>query len=472
MASELGLIGLAVMGQNLVLNLAGHGFKVAVHNRTLETGQRFLKERAAGLPVVLGQTLEDFVSLLAKPRTVLLMVKAGAPVDEMIAKLIPLLAPGDLILDCGNSHFSDTERRAKELADRGLQFMGVGVSGGEEGALLGPSIMPGGPAAAYARARPLFEAIAARTGDGPCVTLVGPRGAGHYVKMVHNGLEYGDMQLIAESYQILEQAGGLDAPALARAFAEFNRGELASYLMEITARIFQERDPDTGRPLLEVIRDRAGQKGTGRWVSANALELGEPTPTITAAVEARSLSAKKELRVKAEKAIGMPQSKSASAIPAEKLVREVGDALYAARLSLYAQGMALLRAASKEYGYDLRLPELARIWKGGCIIRSALLDVIRAAFQEQPELPNLFLHPKAGQAIVQRYEAWVRVCQTALASALPCPALFSALSYFEGLRRGRLPANLIQAQRDLFGSHTFERVDREGVFHHRWDKKT
>jgi len=470
-ASELGLIGLAVMGQNLVLNLAGRGFRVAVYNRTLETGRRFLKERTPGLPIVLGQTLEDFVRRLAKPRTVMLMVKAGAAVDEMIARLIPLVSPGDLILDCGNSYFQDTERRAKELAARNLQFMGVGVSGGEEGALRGPSIMPGGPAEAYARVRRIFEAIAARTEDGPCVTHVGPGGAGHYVKMVHNGLEYGDMQLIAESYQILEQAGGLPAPALAQAFADYNRGELASYLMEITARIFQECDPDTGKPMVEVILDRAGQKGTGRWTSENALQLGEPTPTITAAVEARNLSAKKELRVQAENAIKTSRLKSPWAVPPENLVPAVGDALYAARLALYAQGMALLQAASKEYGYDLRLPELARIWKGGCIIRSELLDVIRAAFQEQPDLPNLLLHPNVVSALAQRYEAWISVCQTAIAFAIPGPALLSALAYFEGLRRGRLPANLIQAQRDLFGAHTFERVDREGVFHHHWDKK-
>ena len=468
MASDVGLIGLAVMGQNLVLNLAGHGFRVAVYNRTAETARRFMQERARGLPIARGETLRDLVALLQPPRTVMLMVKAGAAVDEMIAQLVPLLSPGDLIADCGNSYFGDTERRAKELTAKGLEFMGVGVSGGEEGALRGPSIMPGGSAQAYGRVRPIFEAIAARTAEGPCVTHIGPRGAGHFVKMVHNGLEYGDMQLIAETYSILERVGRLDAPALARAFAEYNRAELASYLIEITARIFQEEDPDTGQPIVDVILDAAGQKGTGRWTSEVALQLGEPTPTVTAAVEARNLSAKKELRLAAEKSLRAKKPKDLPALPAKNLIRRTGHALYAAKLSLYAQGMALLAAGSREYHYELNLPELARIWKGGCIIRAQLLDVIRAAFAASDELPNLLLAPEVAQAILSRYEDWSKVCQLAVAYAIPCPALSSALAYFEALRSGRLPANLIQAQRDLFGAHTFERVDRKGSFHHQW----
>jgi 6-phosphogluconate dehydrogenase len=456
------------MGQNLVLNLAGHGFKVAVSNRTIATGRQFLKERAQGLPIALCEKIPAFIALLKKPRTVMLMVQAGPAVDEMIAQLVPLLAPGDLIADCGNSYFGDTERRAKALAAKGIEFMGVGVSGGEEGALHGPSIMAGGSSGAYERVRPILEAIAARTADGPCVTHVGPRGAGHFVKMVHNGLEYGDMQLIAETYSILERVGKLDAPALARAFEEYNRGELASYLLEITARIFQEQDPDTGRPLVEVILDTAGQKGTGRWTSEVALQLAEPTPTITAAVEARNLSAKKELRLAAEKILWANKRKDLPVLPAKNLIRLTGHALYAAKLSLYAQGMALLAAASREYGYGLNLPELARIWKGGCIIRAELLDVIRAAFAESADLPNLLLDPKVADAILSRHQSWSKVCQLAVAYSIPCPALSSALAYFEALRSGRLPANLIQAQRDLFGAHTFERVDRKGSFHHRW----
>jgi len=471
LASEVGLIGLAVMGQNLVLNLAGRGFPVAVYNRTAETARRFLKERATGRPVRMGETLEEFAALLKKPRIVLLMVKAGPAVDEMIAQLIPLLAPGDLILDCGNSHFLETERRAKELAARGLEFMGVGVSGGEEGALHGPSIMAGGSARAYQRLRPIFETIAAKTEAGPCAARVGPRGAGHFVKMVHNGLEYGEMQLIAETYHVLQRLGRLKPPALARAFAGYNRGALNSFLIEITARILRERDPDTGQPLLDLILDRAGQKGTGRWTSQAALELGEPVPTITAAVEARNLSAQKDLRMAAEKIIRTSPPKKPAVPPGSNLVQAAGQALYAAKLSLFAQGMALLTAGSGEYGYDLDLPELARIWKGGCIIRGKILDVIRGAFSGRPDLPNLLLHPKVAEAVRRRYQSWTKVCGLAIAGAIPCPAFSSALAYLETLRQGRLPANLIQAQRDLFGAHTFERVDQEGVFHHQWEKK-
>jgi len=459
------------MGQNLVLNMAGRGIPVAVHNRTVETARKFMRESAKGLPVELGETLAQFVALLAKPRTVMIMVKAGPAVDETIAGLLPLLDEGDLIIDLGNSHFQDTERRGKELTEKGIAYMGVGVSGGEEGALKGPSIMPGGTPEAYQRVRHVFEAIAARTGDGPCVTLAGPRGAGHYVKMVHNGLEYGDMQLIAEVYHILRRVGSLDNEALARAFDEFNQGELASYLVEISARIFREKDPDTQKPLLDLILDRAGQKGTGRWTSVNALELGEAVPTITAAVEARSLSAKKELRKDAEKIINVVKPAQIPITSTSYLVRAAGDALYSARLSLYAQGMALLSAASREYGYGLDLTELARIWKGGCIIRSAILDVIRRAYTEAPELPSLLLYHDIIETIDKKYDRWGNLIRIAIAFGVPCPALMSALAYFEAIRTARLPANLISAQRDLFGAHTFERIDRPGSFHHRWDKK-
>jgi 6-phosphogluconate dehydrogenase len=459
------------MGRNLVLNMAGKGIKVAVHNRTVETAGKFMAERAGGLPIKHGKTLEDFVKLLEKPRTVMIMVKAGEAVDGMIEQLKPLLSPGDLIVDLGNSFFKDTERRAKELSEKDIEYMGVGVSGGEQGALEGPCIMPGGSEEACSRVKDIFEKIAAKTDDGPCVMHVGPRGAGHYVKMVHNGLEYGDMQLIAEVYDVLKRIGFMSAKDLAEAFDGYNRGELASYLVEITARILRERDPETKKPILEVILDRAGQKGTGAWTAQNALELGAPVPTITAAVEARSLSAQKELRVDAEKAIVTVKPKRPPKSPQSYMVRAAGAALYAARLSLYAQGAALLKAASEEYGYNLDIPGLARIWKGGCIIRSALLDVVRKAFTENPALPNLLMDPEVVEIIDECYDRWGNVPRIAVALGIPCPALYSSLAYFEGLRTSRLPANLIAAQRDLFGAHTFERVDKDGSFHHQWKKK-
>jgi 6-phosphogluconate dehydrogenase len=465
------MIGLAVMGQNLVLNMAGKGVKVAVHNRTVETAKKFMAERAKGLPVEHGEALEDFVALLDKPRVVMIMVKAGEAVDDMIGKVAPLLSSGDLVIDLGNSHFKDTERRAGELSEKGIEYMGAGVSGGEEGALEGPSIMPGGSKQAYSRVKDIFEKIAAKTDDGPCVAHIGPGAAGHYVKMVHNGLEYGDMQLIAETYDVLRRIGFLSAKDMAGAFRDYNRGELKSYLMEITARILEEKDPETNKPLLEVVLDRAGQKGTGAWAAQNALELGMPVPTITAAVEARNLSAQKELRVEADRAIVTVKPKRPPRTPQEYTIRAAGRALYAGRLSLYAQGMALLKAASEEYGYDLDIPEIARIWKGGCIIRSALLDVIIKAFTDHPGLPNLLMDPDVVEAIDERYDNWGNVSRIATALGVPCPALYSSLAYFEGLRTSRLPANLIAAQRDLFGAHTFERVDREGSFHHQWKKK-
>ncbi len=463
---DLGLIGLAVMGQNLALNIANHGFPLAVHNRTTETGRKFMAERAQGLPVQLGETLKDFVGLLKKPRAVLLMVKAGKPVDEMLRQLFPLLEPGDLVADCGNSFFKDTERRAQVAAELKLIYLGIGVSGGEEGALKGPSIMPGGPTAGWQRLRPVFEGIAAKCKEGPCVTHIGPGGSGHFVKMVHNGIEYGDMQLIAESYDLLHRLGGQDNARLAQVFAKYNHGRLASYLVEITAKIFSAQDPETGKAMVDLILDSAGQKGTGMWTSNTALELSEPIPTITAAVEARNLSARKAERLVAEKIYRSPKKPAAPS----GLARAVEDALYCSKLSLYSQGMSLLKAGSKKCDYGLDLSELARIWKGGCIIRAALLDVIRKAFSKNPGLPSLLLAPEVVKAIKAGEKNWRKVVALAVAAGIPVPALSSALYYFDSLRTGRLPANLIQAQRDLFGAHTFERMDKPGTFHHEWKK--
>jgi len=462
---ELGLIGLAVMGQNLVLNVAGHGFPAAVFNRTTETARKFMRERVGALPVETGESLKDFVALLKRPRSILIMVKAGKPVDEMIEQLLPLVSAGDLIADCGNSFFQDTERRGRELSGRGIIYMGIGVSGGEEGALKGPSIMPGGPAEGYERLRSVLEAVAAKTGDGPCVTHVGPGGAGHYVKMVHNGVEYGDMQLIAESYDLLKRLGGLDNDELAEVFAEYNKGVLNSYLIEITSTVLRAKDPKTGKNMVDVILDSAGQKGTGQWTSRSALELSEPAPTICAAVDARNISARKDLRLIAEKIFPPPRKLK----PFKgNLVAAVESALYASRLSLYAQGMSLLQRASAEYHYSLKLPELARIWKGGCIIRSALLDLIKESYSQDPSLASLLLAPKVAAALKEREPEWRRVALSAVENSVPAAGFSSALEYFDAFRAGRLPANLVQAQRDYFGAHTFERIDQPGSFHQLW----
>jgi 6-phosphogluconate dehydrogenase len=463
---ELGLIGLAVMGQNLVLNIANHGFKIAVFNRTTETARKFMEQKAKGLPIEMGETLEEFVSLLKKPRNILVMVKAGTAVDAMIGQLVPFLDPGDMIVDCGNSFFRDTEQREKELLSKGFAYMGVGVSGGEEGALKGPSIMPGGPQKGYERLRPIFEAIAARTKDGPCVTYIGPGGAGHFVKMVHNGLEYGDMQLIAEAYDILKNIGGMKNPELAKTFGAYNKGPLASYLIEITETVLMEKDPETGKYLTELIKDSAGQKGTGQWTSQSALGLSEPVPTISAAVDARNLSAKISERQQAAKVF--KSNKETVAFKGD-LVKAVEAALYSARASLYSQGLSLLKKASQEFQYGLQLPELARIWKGGCIIRAVFLDTIRESFLKNPQLEALVLAPQVAERIKEQDADWRKVVMAAVSSGIPAPAFSSALAYFDGLSKTRLPANLIQAQRDFFGAHTFERIDRPGSFHHDWN---
>ena len=467
---QFGLIGLAVMGENLVLNIESKGFSVAVYNRTAERTREFVTGRAAGKRIVGTYSIPEFTAALERPRRIMLMVKAGSPVDEVIAQLRPYLQPGDMVIDGGNSYFGDTERRAKDMEAAGYLYIGTGVSGGEEGALHGPSIMPGGKPEAYALVEPVFKAIAARAPDGdPCVAYIGPRGAGHYVKMVHNGIEYGDMQLIAEAYDILNRAAGLSAAELHDTFAEWNKGELSSYLIGITADIFAKMDPDTGKPLVDFVLDEAQQKGTGKWTSQNALDLGAPTPTINAAVESRIISAYKKERVAASKVLSGPTTVFAG--DRQRLKEAVRAALYASKICSYAQGMALLKAASEEYGYGLKLGDLARIWRAGCIIRAQFLDKIRVAYDRNPALSNLLLDPDFQQAVESRQEAWRYVVQTAVGLGIPCLAMGASLAYFDAYRSARLPANLTQAQRDYFGAHTYRRVDKEGTFHTEWGEQ-
>lgn len=463
---DIGLIGLAVMGQNLVLNVERNGFSVAVYNRTAERTREFMAQRTAGKNIQAGYTIEEFVGLLERPHKIMLMVKAGAPVDAMIEQLEPHLEPGDILIDGGNSFFQDTERRACDLKALGLLYIGTGVSGGEYGALYGPSIMPGGQPEAWGMVRPIFEAIAAQVNGDSCVTYIGPRGAGHYVKMVHNGIEYGDMQLIAESYDILQRVLGLSAQQLHRAFAEWNEGELSSYLIEITRDIVAKIDDETGQPLVDVILDEARQKGTGKWTSQSALDLGAPTPTINAAVESHIISAYKDERVAASQVLSGPQP--AFKDNRDATVNAVRDALYAAKICSYAQGFALLRAASREYDYSLNYGKIARIWRGGCIIRARFLDEIRVAFERDPDLSNLLLDPALGGAVQERQGALRRVIQLAVQNGIPCLAFSASLAYYDAYRTARLPANLTQSQRDYFGAHTYRRVDKEGVFHTEW----
>ncbi|MEN6480298.1 MAG: NADP-dependent phosphogluconate dehydrogenase [Anaerolineales bacterium] len=466
MAAQIGLIGLAVMGQNLVLNMERHGFTVAVYNRTAARTEAFMAGEARGKNITACYTLEALVAALERPHKIMLMVQAGAPVDEMIAQLKPLLEPGDLIIDGGNSFFQDTERRAIALADEGINYIGTGVSGGEYGALWGPAIMPGGQREAYAMVEPIFTAIAAVAEGEPCVAYMGPRGAGHYVKMVHNGIEYGDMQLIAESYDLLHRALGLDAAALHAIYKEWNEGELQSYLIEITRDIFVNIDEETGRPLVDLILDEAQQKGTGKWTSQQALDIGAPLHTIDAAVTSRIISAYKQERVAASKVLPGPQSTFTG--DRDQFVNDVRDALYAAKICSYAQGMAMLKAASAEYDYGLQLAEVAKLWRGGCIIRARFLNDITRAFRANPDLANLLLDPFFREAILSRQAALRRVVATGVELGIPVYALAASLSYLDAYRTDRLPANLTQAQRDYFGAHTFRRIDKEGSFHHEW----
>ncbi len=462
-----GVIGLAVMGENLALNVERNGFPISVYNRSREKTDSFMANRAPGKNVKATFTIEEFVASLEQPRRILLMVQAGDPVDKVIQQLKPLLAPGDTIIDGGNSLYTDTDRRTKELEDTGLTFIGMGVSGGEEGALNGPSMMPGGTKAAYDNLAPILTKIAAQVNDGPCVTYIGPGGAGHYVKMVHNGIEYGDMQLIAEAYDLLKNVLGLTAPELHQVFAEWNKtAELNSFLIEITADIFKYVDPDTKQPLVELIMDAAGQKGTGRWTVQSALELGVAIPTIIAAVNARIMSSYKSERVAAAGLLTGPTAKFTG--DKATFINQVRDALYCSKICSYAQGMALLKKASQEYKYELNLGETARIWKGGCIIRAGFLDSIKKAFHENPELPNLLLAPEFKQTILDRQAAWRTVLSEAALLGIAVPAFSASLDYFDSYRRANLPQNLTQAQRDYFGAHTYQRTDKEGTFHTEW----
>jgi 6-phosphogluconate dehydrogenase len=466
---DIGVVGMAVMGQNLAMNMANHGFTVAVYNRTTAKTDEFVAANP-GASLVPSATIEEFVASIPQPRKIMLMVQAGRGTDAVIEELTPLLAPGDTIIDGGNSFFRDTDRRAAAAEAAGLNYLGVGVSGGEEGALKGPSLMPGGQRDAYAAVAPIFEAIAGRAQDDtPVVAYMGPRSAGHYVKMVHNGIEYGDMQLIAEAYDILRRIGGLTPAELADVFAEWNAGELKSYLIEITADIFRREDSEMGKPLVEVILDSAAQKGTGKWTSQNALDLGAPIPTIDAAVAARFLSARKDERVAASKVLHGPTT--TPDIDRDELIAAVRAALYASKVCSYAQGMALLASASREFDYELDLGEVASIWRAGCIIRAVFLDDITAAFRRNASLPNLLLDEFFLKEVASRQDSWRRVIQLAVAAGVPVPAFSISLAYFDAYRSERLPANLVQAQRDYFGAHTFERIDKPGSFHTEWITK-
>ena len=466
-----GVIGLAVMGENLALNVESRGFPIAVYNRTAAKTELFMAERAKGKDIKAAYSLEEFVQTLERPRNILVMVKAGKPVDAVIEQLKPLLEKGDTIIDGGNSLYNDTERRTKDLEALGLGFVGMGVSGGEEGALHGPSLMPGGTEAGYRDLEPILTKIAAQVDDGPCVTYIGPGGAGHYVKMVHNGIEYGDMQLIAEAYDLMKNTLNLSGDELKEVFGAWNHtDELNSFLIEITADIFSNTDPKTNMPLVDSILDAAGQKGTGRWTVVSSLELGVPIPTIYAAVNARVMSAYKDERVAASKEISAPTAEYKG--DKQQFIDQVKDALYCSKMCSYAQGMALLSKASQEFNFNLNLAEIARIWKGGCIIQAGFLDKIKKAFNDHPDLSNLLLAPEFKQSILDRQESWRAVLATANKLGIAVPAFSSSLDYFDSYRRATLPQNLTQAQRDYFGAHTYERVDRpRGEFlHTEWTK--
>ncbi|MCH9652657.1 MAG: decarboxylating NADP(+)-dependent phosphogluconate dehydrogenase [Planctomycetes bacterium] len=466
---DIGLVGLAVMGQNLVLNMANHGYSVGVFNRTTSVTDDFVSSKTEEQKIAGYHSLKDLVENLASPRKIMLMVKAGPAVDAIIEDLKGLLSPGDIIIDGGNTHFDDTNRRTKEVEDAGLLFIGTGVSGGEEGALKGPSIMPGGTPAGWPHVKSLLQDISAKVGENndiPCCEWVGEAGAGHYVKMVHNGIEYGDMQLICESYYILKHALGLTNQELYQVFDQWNQGELESYLIEITRDIFTVIDEETGDYLVDKILDTAKQKGTGKWMSQHALDLGVPTTLITEAVYARCLSAQKDARVRASKILGGPDKKFEG--DRDQFIEDVRQALYASKLCSYAQGYVQLNAAAEHFGWKLNNGDIALLWRGGCIIRSTFLQDIKAAFDKNPQLENLLLDDFFRNAVEQAQPSWRRVVSTAVELGLPVPSFTAALSYYDGYRQERLPANLLQAQRDYFGAHTYQRIDKEGTFHTDW----
>ncbi|MBB5351720.1 6-phosphogluconate dehydrogenase [Haloferula luteola] len=468
--SDFGLIGLAVMGQNLVLNVESRGFQVSVYNRTTSVTDAFVAEHP-DKKIVGTQTLEEFVQSLATPRKIMIMVKAGGPVDAVIESLIPLLDKDDIIIDGGNSLYTDTERRDEWCTKEGLRFIGAGVSGGEEGARKGPSIMPGGPASTWEVMKPIFESIAAKVDGVPCVTHIGPGGAGHFVKMVHNGIEYGDMQLICEAYNIFK-AAGFSNEELADIFADWNAGDLESFLIEITANIFKQKDPETGKAIVDLIVDKAGQKGTGRWTVMGAVEQSVPLSTIASSVEARILSSMRDQRLAASQILSGPSNTEFSLgdLTKEELVGMVRDALYASKIVSYAQGLDLITAVGKDKGWDLDLGAIARIWRGGCIIRAKFLNRITEAYEGDEKPTNLMLAPFFTQVLTDAQQNWRKVVALACLNGIPVPSFAGSLAYYDSYRAERLPANLLQAQRDFFGAHTYERLDKpEGEFFHTED---
>ncbi|MCK4880051.1 MAG: decarboxylating NADP(+)-dependent phosphogluconate dehydrogenase [Bacteroidales bacterium] len=466
--ADIGLIGLAVMGENLVLNMERNGFTVAVYNRTVAKVDKFINGRGKDKRFIGAHSIEEFIASLERPRKVMMLVKAGKPVDDFIEMLLPHLEEGDIIIDGGNSHFPDTIRRTRYVESKGLLFIGTGVSGGEEGALMGPSIMPGGSAEAWLHVKEIFQAISAKVEDGtPCCEWVGDNGAGHFVKMVHNGIEYGDMQLISEAYNLMKNLLGMSADEMHDVFREWNEGELDSYLIEITRDILGYRDED-GEPLVEKILDTAGQKGTGKWTGIEALDLGIPLTLIGESVFARCLSAIKEERVEASRVLSGPVPSFGG--DRAMFINDIKSALYASKIVSYAQGYTLMREAAKEYGWELNYGGIALLWRGGCIIRSVFLSKIKDAFDQNPALPNLLLNPFFKEKVEVAQEGWRKVVATALVNGIPVPAFTTALNYFDGYRSERLPANMLQAQRDYFGAHTYERVDkpRGEFFHTNW----
>ena len=467
--SQIGLTGLAVMGANLARNIARNGYSIAVHNRTPAKTEEFVREFGDEGAITGTGSVEEFVAALERPRKVIIMVKAGGPVDAVIDELTPLLDDGDIVIDAGNSHFVDTRRRTEACRERGLRFLGTGVSGGEEGALNGPSIMPGGERDAYAEVEEILTSIAVEVDGTPCCVYVGPDGAGHYVKMVHNGIEYADMQLIAESYDLLRNGAGLSVAEIADVFDEWNRGDLESFLIEITSTVLARQDETTDGPLVDVIVDQAEQKGTGRWTSQDALELGVPLTAITEAVFARSLSALRDQRLHAAERLAGPQPGS-NGHHDPSIVDDVRAALYASKVVAYAQGFEQMAAASRQYEWDLDLGAMATIWRGGCIIRARFLDRIREAYEGHDEVVNLLLVPYFTDAVAETQDPWRRVIARAAQLGIPVPAFSSCLAYYDGYRRARGPASLIQGQRDFFGAHTYRRTDREGAFHVRWSQ--
>jgi len=469
--ADFGILGIAVMGENLAMNIEDHGFSVAVCNLRSDRVTPFMKKNE-GKKFIGAHTLEDFVKALKAPRKIMLMVKAGDPVDDAIKLLKPLLSKGDIIIDGGNSWFKDTQRREAELTKEGFYFFGAGVSGGEEGARFGPSIMPGGSPQAYEFVKPIFEAISAKTNSGPCVTHCGPDGAGHFVKMVHNGIEYGDMQLIAEAYDILRKVLGLNASELAEIFTEWNKGILDSFLIELTAKVFTVKDDETGKPLVDMILDKAGQKGTGQWTAQIALELGIQIPTIAAALEGRGMSSIKDERVRASAKISGPAISFKE--DKKQFIAAVGEALYNSKVCSYTQGMRLIKAASDMYKWNVNLGEMARIWKGGCIIRAKLLDEIMKAYERNANLESLLLDDSFKKQIESTQTNWRKVIAVAVTNGIPTPAMSGSLAYFDAYRTANLPQNLTQAQRDFFGAHTYERVDHpeRGFVHTDWLSKT